>query len=93
MISRQRRWQLKQRENGLCVKCPKPCKTNQFCEYHANKRVQYSAKHYKTNPQCKPKQKIYGRQYRAKKTYGDLWECQVIILTINDEVRRIKCQN
>jgi hypothetical protein len=35
--SRQRKWQLKQREAGLCALCPKPVKKWGLCQDHSEK--------------------------------------------------------
>jgi len=33
-ISRQRKWQIKQKRQGLCIICGKKAITAKFCEFH-----------------------------------------------------------
>lgn len=87
MISRQREYQLRQKEKGLCTKCNKPSVNKSYCEYHKKKHQAYLIKYYK-KPEPKSKQRAYDRKYKAKRSYGELWEHQVLILNINDEVRK-----
>ena len=41
---------------------------------------------YCRRPEYKAWKKIYDRQYRAKKYYGDFWESYLLLLGLNDEI-------
>lgn len=38
-ISRQRKWQLRQQEAGLCTLCNQPAVTKHYCEFHRLKAI------------------------------------------------------
>jgi len=58
MVSRQRKWQIKQQEMGNCIVCGRKAVTKNFCEFHrqiANKRS-----------------RIYQARLREKRDYENL---------------------
>ncbi len=84
--------QKKKIKNGQCSKCTKQLKTKTRCEYHAKKLLEYG-KPYRQNINIKAKVKIQSRIRFAKKLYGEMYEAQVLRLTINDEIRKRLCLN
>lgn len=84
MGQRQRKWYGKRKGTGKCFSCAAPAVTKYYCEYHQKLRNEAQ-----NSPERKEKRKRYYREAFAKKLYGPLWENQVLVLKINDEIRRI----
>lgn len=87
MISRQRRWQLKQRELNKCIICAEPAVTKEHCEKHRQAHLRYHYQHAK-KPKHKAQRKIYFLKHYAKKNYGKFAEHFILISQIQNEIRR-----
>ncbi len=80
-----RLWEKRNIEMGMCKCCTRPLKNSQFCEIHAQKAVEYSVKNRNTKL---IKYRKYDRIRWAKRNYGKLWEHQLLLLEISDEIAK-----
>jgi hypothetical protein len=46
-MNRQRAYQKRKKDKGICVSCTKPLSTAYFCEYHAAQQREYARKRYR----------------------------------------------
>lgn len=83
MISRQRKWQIKQKLGGKCITCGKKAVTSEHCETHRRLHTKYHIQQSR-KPKTKKAKHAYDQKRYAKEAYGEYAEHHILIMKIQD---------